>query len=199
MRYNPEDDPLRMIEQIARCDRGAYQRFYDRYAPLVFSFASNILRSPSHAEDALQEVFLQVWEDAGSFDSGRGNPEAWLMKITRSRVTDLLRKLHRWDTLIDHLIALGRACEEPTWRPETDLMREETDRLIRAALEQLPEEQRVPLMLAYFGGTTQSEIAAHLNLPLGTVKTRMRAGLRRLRELLGDLLDGPGGGESDEP
>jgi RNA polymerase sigma-70 factor, ECF subfamily len=182
-----------------RRDRAAFQRFYDRYAPLVFSFASHILRSQSDAEDVLQEVFLQVWERAGSFDPGRGNPEAWLMKITRSRVTDLLRKIHRWDTLLDRLMALGRTHEEPAWRPETDPMREETDRLIRAALGQLPEEQRVPLMLAYFGEMTQSEIAAHLNLPLGTVKTHMRAGLRHLRELLGDLVDGPDGGGSNEP
>ena len=199
MKTNPEGDPVRILGQIARRDRGAYERFYDLYAPLVFSFASHILRSPSHAEDVLQDVLLQVWEGAGAFDPKRGNPEAWLMEITRSRVTDLLRKLHRRDVLKDRLAALGRALDDPAGRPEADPEREETNRAVRAALARLPEEQRSPLMLAYFGGMTQSQIAAHLDLPLGTVKTRMRAGLGRLRELLGSLLDGPDGGGSYEP
>jgi RNA polymerase sigma-70 factor (ECF subfamily) len=137
----------------------------------------------SDAEDLLQEVFLQVWRQAQSYSPERGSPEAWLITMTRSRAIDKLRARRRRDTSTVTV-------EEPV-RPQGGEPAESSTQTLEArltlegVLAKLPESQRTVLELAYFDGLTQSEIAAHLSQPLGTVKTRMRAGLERLRGFLG--------------
>jgi RNA polymerase sigma-70 factor (ECF subfamily) len=181
----PADDATRLIREIARGDREALGRFYDRYTPLVFAFALRLVRIRAEAEDLLQEVFLQVWRQAGAYSEQRGSPEAWLMTITRSRGIDKLRSMRRRDRSFVPL-------EEPSQggRVESGAPQSEAKMTARDALASLPDPQRKVLEMAYFDGLTQSEIAARLKEPLGTVKTRMRAGLERLRELLGTTAAG---------
>jgi RNA polymerase sigma-70 factor, ECF subfamily len=177
------DNPILLLQQIASRDRDAFRRFYDRYATLAFTFALRLLGSQSDAEDLVQEVFLQVWRQAQTYSAERGSPEAWLITITRSRAIDKLRSLRRRDMVTlspdEPLRGTGGAqMEHPTQASEAKLT-------VQGVLARLPEAQRLVLELAYFDGLTQSEIAARVGEPLGTVKTRMRAGLERLRGFLG--------------
>jgi RNA polymerase sigma-70 factor (ECF subfamily) len=177
------DNPIALLQQMVRGDGEAFRRFYDRYASLVYAFAIRLLGSRSDAEDLLQEVFLQVWRQAQSYSPERGSPEAWLITMTRSRAIDKLRSLRRRD--ISPLspdqppgLERGTPVEPPTQASEAKLT-------VQGVLTKLPEAERTVLELAYFDGLTQSEIAARLGEPLGTVKTRIRAGLERLRGFLG--------------
>jgi len=177
------EDPGRLISEITRGDREAFGRFYDLYAPLVFSFAARILRSRSEAEDLLQEVFLQAWRQAGSYQKERGSPEAWLITITRSRGIDKLRSVRRRDRKVVPADDLPNT--EKGGRVESGEKDSEAKVMVGSALARLPDAQKRVLELAYFDGLTQSEIAARLGEPLGTVKTRMRDSLERLRGFLG--------------
>jgi RNA polymerase sigma-70 factor, ECF subfamily len=177
------DNPTALLRQMASGDGDAFRRFYDRYASLVFTFALRLLGARSDAEDLLQEVFLQVWRQAQSYSPERGSPEAWLITMTRSRAIDKLRSLRRRD--ISPLspdqpprLEGGMPVVPPTQASEAKLT-------VQGVLTKLPEAQRTVLELAYFDGLTQSEIAARLGEPLGTVKTRIRVGLERLRGFLG--------------
>jgi len=183
METEPPDNPVTLVQRIANGDREAFARFYDRYASLVFTFALRLLRVHSEAEDLLQEVFLQVWRQANSYQQERGSPEAWIITMTRSRAIDKLRSLRRRDEGAVSLpasaaIEAGGQVASATGEAEARVM-------VQSALTRLPEGQRLVLELAYFDGLTQSEIAARLGEPLGTVKTRLRAGLERLRQFLG--------------
>jgi RNA polymerase sigma-70 factor (ECF subfamily) len=176
------DNPIVLLQQMAGGDREAFRRLYDRYASLVFTFALRLLSSRSDAEDLLQEVFLQVWRQAQSYSPERGSPEAWLITMTRSRAIDKLRAHRRREMSPlasdePSRVEGGTPMESPTQASEAKLM-------VQGVLVKLPEMQRIVLELAYFDGLTQSEIAARLGEPLGTVKTRMRAGLERLRGFL---------------
>ena len=176
------DNPSTLLQRIATGDGEAFRRFYDRYASLAFTFAIRLLGSRSDAEDLLQEVFLQVWRQAQSYNPERGSPEAWLITMTRSRAIDKLRSIRRRDTSplpADEALPLagGTQVEPPTQALEAKLT-------VEGVLTKLPAAQRTVLEMAYFDGLTQSEIAAQLREPLGTVKTRMRAGLERLRGFL---------------
>jgi RNA polymerase sigma-70 factor, ECF subfamily len=177
------DNPIALLQQIAGGDRDAFRRFYDRYASLAFTFALRLLGSRSEADDLLQEVFLQVWRQAQSYSPERGSPEAWLITMTRSRGIDKLRALRRRRTSpltpdAPAGVDSGAQVEPPSQAAEAKLT-------VQGMLARLPETQRLVLELAYFDGLTQSEIATRLAEPLGTVKTRMRAGLERLRGFLG--------------
>jgi len=179
----PTESPVRLIEQIARGDREAFGRFYDRYASLVFTFAMRLLRQRSDAEDLLQEVFLQAWRQAGGYSEERGSPEAWIITITRSRAIDKLRSIRRRER---SFVSVGDPVgAELEGKVESEVKGSEAKLIVNSAMAQLSDSQRKVLELAYFDGLTQSEIAARLGEPLGTVKTRMRAGIQRLRGLLG--------------
>lgn len=157
-------------------------QIYDRYRVILFGVLLRILNDRAEAEDVLQETFLQVWRRASDFDEKRGRPFTWLVTLARSRGIDRLRTLASRER-----VAQAGAKENPEEEfsdAAIDVVRSEQRGVVNKALDQLPEEQKRPLMLAYFDGLTQSEIAAHLGAPLGTVKTRMRAGMMKLRELL---------------
>jgi len=166
---------------MAGGDRDAFAHFYDAYAPLAYGVLRRML-APEEAAEALQDVFLELWRRAGEFDAGRGTPEAWVLVRTRSRGIDRLRSTRRR--------------EEMTASPLTDVAPDESvpnpgrvveDRdTVRGALAALPEPQRRVIDLAFFAGLTQTEIAARLGLPLGTVKTRIRLAMDRLRALVGE-------------
>jgi len=172
-----------LLKAIARQDETALAELYDRYRLILFGLLVRILNSREEAEDVLQEVFLQVWRRAADFDETRGRPFTWLVTLARSRGIDRLRNLAARERVA---LAGAREASEEVSDAMADAFRSEQRGLVTSALDQLPDEQRRPLMLAYFEGLTQSEIASKLNAPLGTVKTRMRTGLSKLRELLGN-------------
>jgi RNA polymerase sigma-70 factor, ECF subfamily len=171
-----------LLRAIVRRDELALAQLYDRYRVILFGLLVRILNSREEAEDVLQEVFLQVWRRAEDFDENRGRPFTWLVTLARSRGIDRLRSLASRERVA---IAGAREPSEQVSDAIADTLRSEQKNLVTTALEQLPEEQQQPLMLAYYDGLTQSEIAKRTGTPLGTVKTRMRAGLMKLRELLG--------------
>jgi RNA polymerase sigma-70 factor (ECF subfamily) len=174
---------VNLLHAIARRDEAALASLYDRYRRILFGLLFRILGSREEAEDILQEVFIQVWRRAADFDEQRGKPFTWLVTLARSRAIDRLRQL----SARERLAALN-AQEAPAEASDAaqDAYRSEQREIVSGALAQLPEDQRQTLLLAYFDGLTQSEIAKRLGEPLGTVKTRMRTGMIRLRELLGD-------------
>jgi RNA polymerase sigma-70 factor, ECF subfamily len=175
--------PVDLIEKVARKDRQAFSQLYDRFAPLVYSLALRMLKAPADAEDLLQEVFVQLWRQAGQYRRDRGTPEAWIINITRSRAIDRLRSARRMDK--SFVLTADPPAAETADAVESAAAESELRVIMNSALASLPESQRTVLELAYFDGFTQSEIAARLAEPLGTVKTRMRSGIQRLRSLLG--------------
>jgi RNA polymerase sigma-70 factor (ECF subfamily) len=170
-----------LLRQIAAGDERSLGELYDRHAAILLGLVLRILRSRSEAEDVLQETFLQIWRRAADFDEHRGQPFSWMALLARSRALDRVRALE-----VRERVAL-EARREPT-EAAVDLVDHaaagETGRIVRQALQRIPDSQREVLLLAYFDGLTQSEIAARLARPLGTVKTQARAGLAKLRELL---------------
>jgi RNA polymerase sigma-70 factor, ECF subfamily len=169
-----------LIRRMAGGDREAFGLLYTRLAPLAFALTRRIVVNEGEAEEVLQEVFWQIWQDARSFDERRGSPEAWVLNRARSRAIDRVRSIRRRsETFVGPLEgAAGEAAADPAGNPASAA----ADRVsVRTALALLPEAQRQAIELAYFGGFTQAEIARRLGEPLGTVKTRMRTGLDKLR------------------
>ena len=172
-----------LITRIAAGDRDAFSRFYDLLAPTAFGLIRRVLRDPEAAAEVLQEVFWQVWREAPRYDPKRGSPEAWLVMRAKTRAIDRLRSIRRRDRTfvapVDESVA--RSSDEPAENPAVVA---EDRSLVQTALAQLPEPQRRVIELAFYDGLTQSEIAIRLGEPLGTVKTRARLGLERLRGAL---------------
>lgn len=181
----PESD-VELLHAVARGDEGALARLYDRYRIILFSVIVRILNSREEAEDVLQEVFLQVWKRAKDFDQARGRPFTWLVTLSRSRAIDRIRQLGARQRLAD---SAAQNTPDAVSDAVADTLHSEQKEIVARALAALPEEQRRTLNLAYFDGLTQSEIAAQLGTPLGTVKTRMRSGMIKLRELLGEQMN----------
>lgn len=183
-----------LVAAMARGAQGAISALYDRYGAGLFGLALRITRERSDAEDVVIDAFAQAWRDAGTFRTDRGSVAAWLATITRSRALDLVRGRGRRERA--HDAALAQAATEPAAvgrapvSPTDAVLADERSRLVAAALEQLPEPQRQAIELAYFEGLSHSEIATHLAAPLGTVKTRVRLGLAKLRDLLAPLGSG---------
>ena len=187
MTARPDQDELDagLLRAVALGDEAAFARVYDRYAPILLGLMLRILRSRPEAEDVLQEVFLQVWQQARSFDPARGRAFTWLATLARSRAIDRLRAVDSRERAALRSAEEGPppAAESRGWADE-EAIRAERAEAVRAALAELPEEQRQVLVLAYLDGMSQSEIAAAKNQPLGTVKTRTRSGLKKPHELL---------------
>jgi RNA polymerase sigma-70 factor (ECF subfamily) len=170
---------------MAGGEHAALAELYDATSHLVFGLALRILGDRDAAEDAVIEVYTQAWRDARAYDGGRGTPASWLMTLTRSRAIDLLRGRRR-ELATDPLeSAADVASSLPD--PEQANADAERHRFVRDALSSLSREQREPIELAYFGGLSHTEIAMKLGQPLGTIKTRIRLGMMRLREALEHL------------
>lgn len=186
-RRQTETPDADLLSAVARGDESALAEIYDRHAGILLGLLVRILRDRSEAEDVLQEVFLQTWRRAAEFDPSRGHPLSWLTMMARSRALDRLRALGSRGR------AANRAASEPGEQANDAAdcaTASETGRRVRRALERIPEAQREALLLAYFEGLTQVEIAARLDRPLGTVKTQTRLGLTKLRDLLREEGDG---------
>ena len=175
------------IEQMAAGDQTALANFYDLTNRMAFGLILRIMGDRSTAEEVLLDVYTQVWRQADTYRPERGTPLAWLMTIARTRALDRLRagrqEMQRRESL--ETVADVRSVAAD---PEEAASTKEQQRLVRKALTALSDEQRQVIELAYFSGFSQSEIAAHLGQPLGTVKTRVRLGMIKLREILSPVL-----------
>ncbi len=170
------------MERVQSRDDSALGVVYDRYAGIAFALAYRTLGDRGQAEDVVQEAFLSLWRRAGTFDGERGNLKSWLMTIVRNAAIDRRRGRFRHEAteqnIDDHTYRLE---SDDLWR---DVERNLTSEAVRGALEDLPDPQREVIQLAYFNGLSQSEIAERTGLPLGTIKSRARLGLRKLHEVL---------------
>ena len=173
-----------LLAAIAHGDRQAYVALYHRYASHLLGLLHRMLGSRTEAEDMLQEVFLQIWKKAAEFDERRGRAFPWLATLARSRALDRLSVLSS-RTRLDALRAVHDPVDEVIADPVDDVSLAEEARLVRLALGEIPDSQRSVLLLSYWKGLSQSEIARHLGTPLGTVKSNARLGLMKLRDLLG--------------
>ena len=173
------------LARMIRGEEAAVAEIYDRHARLLYSLALRIVRRPSDAEDVIQEVFSQVWRQAGRYDWSRGTVAGWLIMLTRSRALDRLRR-ERGEAAAADFDDASSSVVDPALTIDLQLVDAEQAARVRAALLALPDLQRVPLELAYYEGLSQSAIAARLETPLGTIKTRMRQALLRLRDALAE-------------
>jgi RNA polymerase sigma-70 factor (ECF subfamily) len=176
-RMTAQPSDLELLQRIAIADRDAFRLFYDRHAPQVLAYVRSLGRSRDASEDVVQEVFLSVWRKAATFRPERGDVPGWLYTMTRNKVVDLWRKLPTGSDQSSEL-ALASLSE----RPEAE--HRVVSISLRKAMADLKLEQRQALELAYFGGLTYEETAERLKLPVGTLKSRIRAGLALMRGVL---------------
>jgi RNA polymerase sigma factor (sigma-70 family) len=189
--YDGLDDRA-LVARVTEGDGGALEALYGRYGRACYGLARRILVDEQLAQDAVQEVFLAVWRDASKFDASRGGFSTWLLTMTHHKSVDSvrreenLRKRRTTDDVLEHRESDAPQVDDAVW----SLLRRER---VRKVLSTLPDAQREALTLAYFGGYTQREISGLTQTPLGTVKTRMLAGMRRMKESLDGLSNAAGG------
>lgn len=188
--YSARDqDWVALIKRVAEGDQSALAALYDATNRVVFGLVLRILSDRSTAEEVLLDVYTQVWRQAALYDRKRGAPLAWLMTIARSRAIDRFRSGRLDQQSRESLDDLGHL-KSNSLSPEENTALSERQRLVRAALNGLSVEQREVIELAYYSGLSHSEIALRLGQPLGTVKTRTRLGMIKLREALTPVLEG---------
>ncbi len=176
------------MRRIRAGDRTAFLEFYDRYAPLLLSVAARVLGNRTEAEDVVQDVCTQLWRDCANYDAALGTLSGWAVTLARNKAIDRVRAASRRRRLNEE-VAVSAELPEPAGITANEvLFGPERAARVRAALDELPAEQRQVIALAFFTGLSQSEIALRLQQPLGTVKARIRRGMLKLREQLGDLL-----------
>lgn len=192
-RERSNDFDLVLLAEIARKNEDALMRLYDKYRRSVYSMLLRIVKIESEAEELLQDVFMQVWEKAELFDAERGYFDTWLFTLTHNKAINTLRsKQYKKSALEDRkdIQDLANVVTPHTTQETTPLSEQEDadDRkAVLHALDKIPGDQRDALMLAYYDGLSQSEIAEKVGVPLGTIKTRMRQGMIKLQGLLGEL------------
>lgn len=186
---NRDQELISVVQKIAQGDQAALAALYDSTNRLAYGLILRVLGDASSAEEVLLDVYTQIWRQAANYDTSRGGPLAWLMTIARSRAIDRLRS--GWqDRQRKEPLDLLNDRETEAVSPEENTVAAERQKFVRAALGSLSPEQREVIELAYYGGLSHSEIAIKLNQPLGTVKTRTRLGMMKLREALAPLLSG---------
>jgi RNA polymerase sigma-70 factor (ECF subfamily) len=170
-----------VVALVSRSDESALAELYDRFGRVAYGLALRVLRDSALAEDAVQEAFLAAWRSADRFMPERGKASTWILTLVHRRAVDLVRReeVRRTEPIDTAAEPTGDAADDVAW------LRLERER-VQEALKLLPDQQRETLELAYYGGYTQAELAERLGQPLGTIKSRMFAGLSRLRELLAE-------------
>ncbi|MGH9936929.1 MAG: sigma-70 family RNA polymerase sigma factor [Blastocatellia bacterium] len=182
-----DQDLISLVQRVATGDQSALATLYDTTNRLVYGLVLRVLGDVSSAEEVLLDVYTQVWRQAASYDANRGAPLAWLTTIARSRAIDRLRSGWQDQRRKESLDVLGDT-PAGSASPEEMTVASERQKFVREALNLLTPEQREVIELAYYSGLSHSEIAAKLNQPLGTVKTRTRLGMMKLREALAPVL-----------
>ena len=185
MSENLHSEDARRIADVGSGDERALEEIYDRYAQRVFSLAVSVLKDEALAEDAVQEVFTNIWLKAGSYRPEMAAPSTWIMSVAHHKVVDMYRSRRRTTdhTVFPEMDALQRI-PDARMSVERQVERGFDARLVRDALLTLPAEQSQPLYLSAWHGYSQSEISKMLGIPLGTVKTRMRLGMQKLKAAL---------------
>lgn len=183
----PEDTLETLLAQVARGDRGAFAHLYDRVGPAVYGMARRVVLDEGMAQDVTQDVMLEVWSKAPTFDMARGSARAWILMIAHRRAVDVVRSEQASRNRAQRVAAAS--VEQPfdsvaETVVDSDLARSNVDNVTKA-LAGLTPVQRVAIELAYFKGLTYREVALRLNVPLGTAKSRIRDGLRRMADQLG--------------
>jgi RNA polymerase sigma-70 factor (ECF subfamily) len=171
----PGRDDGALIASVRAGNQSAMAELYDRYSSIVYAVAMRVLGDTAAAEDVLQDIFMQLWRNPGTFDASRGSLAPWLAVIARNRAVDALRKRRTQNDIEDVTLSV-----EPDMAAEADRAR--VAEKIRSVLKDMPAPQRSALELAYFEGYSHAEIAKKMGEPLGTIKTRIRAGLMLLRK-----------------
>jgi RNA polymerase sigma-70 factor (ECF subfamily) len=181
-----EQMDARLVERIARGDQQALADLYDRFSGPLYGTALRVLRDPAEAQDVVHDVFVTLWEKAGTFEVGRGSAFSWAVTLVRNRAIDRVRMRRRRAELLARSVPadLGYAEASTAASGGETAAQDDDARAIRAAVATLPLEQKRALELAFFSGLTQEEIAKKLSEPLGTVKARIRRGLIKLRDLV---------------
>ncbi len=182
-----------LIFRVAMTEKEALEALYSRYSSSVYSLAMFMLKNEALAEEVTQDIFLNIWTKASSYNAERGEPKSWIMSVAHHRIVDVIRSRRRTQNVTD-----PGAYDKLEMLPSSRIsIEEEVERRIEReyileALDTLPQEQREVIMLAYFQGYSQSEMAKILDQPLGTVKTRVRLAMKKLRAALeGEIDDGP--------
>jgi RNA polymerase sigma-70 factor (ECF subfamily) len=175
-----------LLRRIGRRDEDAFRNLFGRYAPTARALALRILRQPFLADETVQEAFLSVWRDPDRYDAGRGSVRAWLMSAVHHRAVDLVRREEAHRRRAESAPA-DASPEDPGEQVVDAVGVPEERAAVRAALEDLPPEQRQVIELMYFEGLSQSKVAERTGIPLGTVKSRTVLAMRRMRSSLGAL------------
>lgn len=185
MSAQPTDSEI--MRRIRRQDQQALSELYTRYGGPVYSIAMRVLRNPSHSEEVTQDIFLRVWEKGEQWDPEKGKLSSWLLTMARHAAIDRLRKETRRPDISDapledmpEIVSRIARVDTPQWQ---------NGQLLREMLGELPDEQSQVIDMAFFSGFTHSQISEQLDLPLGTVKTRVRLGLQKLRSLWQEASD----------
>jgi RNA polymerase sigma factor (sigma-70 family) len=168
-----------LVAAVAAADEDALAELYDRFGRVAYGLAYKVLQDAALAEDAVQEAFLQAWRGAGAYRPERAKASTWLLTFVHRRAVDLVRREERRRT-----VRLDPLPEPSGSGADEEVVARSRREIVQDALRRLPTEQREAIELAYYGGLTQSELAAQLGQPLGTIKSRMFTGLQRLRVLL---------------
>jgi len=183
-----------LVALAASGDERALGDLYDRYGGMAYSLACAIVGEHADAEEVVADAFAQIWRSASGFDSARGSVAAWVATITRTRALDLVRSRKRRARVLEEAAVVTDEGETLVLAPTVEAAdrgaeQSETSAIVRRSLDDLPAAQRRVIELAYFGGFSQSEIAAQLSEPLGTVKTRMRTAMEKLRQALRPVIE----------
>jgi RNA polymerase sigma-70 factor (ECF subfamily) len=181
----PGRDLPGLIRQVARGDADAFDAVYDQVAPAVFGIVRRVIRDPAQSEEVTQDVLLEVWRSAAKFDPARGSAAAWVTTLAHRRAVDRVRSVQKEADRERRLAAAAVPYDEVAEAVESSLERER----VRRCLGSLTDLQRESVTLAYYGGYTYAQVASLLGVPDGTIKTRMRDALIRLRDCLGVMAD----------
>ena len=184
-RANELQSEIELLRKVGQGDRRSFEQLYERFSGVLFSIAYRMLKSQEAAEDVLQDVFVQIWKKAPLFDPARGRPMTWAVTLTRNKAIDLMRSAQRRSGLHETMHRENETFSRFDDRSSFDAVAsDEMWKLVRDAVKKLSKEQRQAIELAFFASMTQTEIAEHLDEPLGTIKARIRRGMLALREMI---------------
>lgn len=188
------DDEVKLMKRIQARDANALDELYDLYKRLLFGMVIAIVKKHEEAEDVLQEIFIKIWNKADSFDAKRGNAYSWIVTLARNTAIDRIRS-KGYKTQQKQSVSIHEPLfflEGDTYDPMETTIFSDRAELVKQALEQIPAKQSEVIKIAYYRGMTQSEIARSLDIPLGTVKTRTRQGMIKLKRILEEFISTDG-------